>query len=164
MNEWLQVKAVAVSEHLERGGVHSGDATLVMPSQTLNAEQLAKIKADTRKIAKQLNITGPFNTQFLVKGDWVGVIETNLRASRSVPFVSKCLGHNFIDIATRCLVGEEVSNDVDSTTQNLTHVLVKSPQFSFQRLPGADPLLGVEMASTGEVGCFGKTFEEAYVT
>ncbi len=112
-----QLKAVAVSEHLERGGVHSGDATLVMPSQTLTTAQLERIKADTRKIAAKLNITGPFNTQFLVKDDWVGVIETNLRASRSVPFVSKCLGHNFIDIATRCLVGEEVNDAVDSTTQ-----------------------------------------------
>ena len=126
-------------------------------------DQIDRIKTDTAKIAKQLNITGPFNTQFLCKDDWIGVIETNLRASRSVPFVSKCLGRNFIDIAARCLVGQQVDDQVDSTTQDLSHVLVKSPQFSFPRLPGADPLLGVEMSSTGEVACFGKTSEEAYL-
>jgi len=158
-----EVKALAVSEHLERGGVHSGDATLIMPSQNLSEDQLVRIKSDSKKIAKQLNITGPFNTQFLCKDDWVGVIETNLRASRSVPFVAKCLGHNFVDVAARCLVGEKVQDEIDSTTQDLSHVLVKSPQFSFQRLPGADPLLGVEMSSTGEVGCFGKSTEEAFL-
>jgi carbamoyl-phosphate synthase large subunit/carbamoyl-phosphate synthase small subunit len=158
-----EMRALAISEHLERGGVHSGDATLIMPSQNLTQPQIDRIKNDTAKIASQLNISGPFNTQFLCKDDWIGVIETNLRASRSVPFVSKCLGRNFIDIATRSVMGLEEVDYVDSTKQDLSHVLVKSPQFSFQRLPGADPLLGVEMSSTGEVACFGYNTEEAYL-
>ncbi len=152
----------AISEHVENGGVHSGDATLILPSKNLDEKTITNIKNDTAKIAKELNINGPFNTQFLVKDDWIGVIETNLRASRSIPFVSKVYNVDFIRNATRCMLGESV--EYDSRCDNDPgHVGVKSPQFSFHRLLESDPVLGVEMSSTGEVACFGDTLEEAYL-
>jgi len=152
----------AISEHVEKGGVHSGDATLILPSQNINEKTMKIIKENTRAIAKELDITGPFNTQFLAKDDWVGVIETNLRASRSVPFVSKVYDVDFIRDATKAIIGEKMSFN-KKCERNLEHVGVKSPQFSFQRLLGADPVLGVEMSSTGEVACFGQTVEEAFL-
>jgi len=158
----------AISEHLERGGVHSGDATLVLPSFRLSESAKQKMKDDAAAIAKELSVSGPFNTQFLVRpqnegGEWVGVIETNLRASRSVPFVSKVLGVDFIKRATACIVGADTEVPEPKCDTKLSHVGVKCPQFSFQRLIGADPVLGVEMRSTGEVACFGETVEEAYL-
>jgi len=158
----------AISEHLERGGVHSGDATLVLPSFRLSESAKQKMKDDAAAIAKELSVSGPFNTQFLVRpqnegGEWVGVIETNLRASRSVPFVSKVLGVDFIKRATACIVGADTEVPEPKCDTKLSHVGVKCPQFSFQRLLGADPVLGVEMRSTGEVACFGETVEEAYL-
>ena len=161
----------AISEHLERGGVHSGDATLVLPSFRLSEHAKQKMKDDCARIAGELNVCGPFNTQFLVSpsasgaptGEWIGVIETNLRASRSVPFVSKVLGVDFITRATQSTLGVDsgVMDDKCEATPKVTGV--KSPQFSFARLLGADPVLGVEMHSTGEVACFGDTLEEAYL-
>ena len=123
---------------------------------------MTTIKENTRSIAKELNITGPFNTQFLAKDDWVGVIETNLRASRSVHFVSKTYNVDFIRNATKAIMGKEVSFD-PRCDQDPGHIGVKSPQFSFHRLLGADPVLGVEMSSTGEVACFGETVSEAFL-
>jgi len=163
-----EVVAYAISEHLERGGVHSGDATLVLPPFRLSESAKARMKLDTAKIAKELNVSGPFNTQFLVAqnasdDEWVGVIETNLRASRSIPFVSKVLDVDFIDRATQCIMGEDSGLREARCEQTPKHSGVKSPQFSFARLLGADPVLGVEMHSTGEVACFGETVEEAYL-
>lgn len=152
----------AISEHVEKGGVHSGDATLVLPSQNITNEHMEIIKTNTKAIAKELNITGPFNTQFLAKDDWVGVIETNLRASRSVPFVSKVYDIDFIRNATKAIMGQDMKFD-ENCERELDHVGVKSPQFSFPRLLGADPVLGVEMSSTGEVACFGENVEEAFL-
>ena len=152
----------AVSEHVEKGGVHSGDATLLLPSQNIDSETMKTIKENTKAIAKELNITGPFNTQFLAKDNWVGVIETNLRASRSVPFVSKVYNVDFIKNATKAIMGEDVSYD-ERCDQDPGHVGVKSPQFSFHRLLESDPILGVEMSSTGEVACFGENVEEAFL-
>merc|ERR1711871_343907 len=156
------VKAYAVSEHVEKGGTHSGDATLMLPSQSLDDATMKRIKDDTFKIAKELEISGPFNTQFLVKDDWVGVIETNLRASRSMPFVSKVYDVPFIKMATKIMLGEDVDFN-EKCEREIDHVAVKSPQFSFKRLLGADPALGVEMSSTGEVACFGRSVEEAFL-
>lgn len=152
----------AISEHVENGGVHSGDATLVLPSQNLNKNTINTIKENTKSIAKELNITGPFNTQFLVKDDWVGVIETNLRASRSVPFVSKVYNVDFIKNATQAIMGKKPKYDIKCDLDP-GHVGVKSPQFSFHRLLGSDPVLDVEMSSTGEVACFGDNVEEAFL-
>ena len=159
-----ELKAYAISEHVEKGGTHSGDATLLLPAQNISKEVEARIIEDSGKIAAALNISGPFNTQFLVKDDFVGVIETNLRASRSVPFVSKTYDVPFVRLAT------EIMADVDTPVpfasrclDPVEHVAVKSPQFSFKRLLGADPILGVEMSSTGEVACFGATKEEAFL-
>jgi carbamoyl-phosphate synthase large subunit len=152
----------AISEHVENAGVHSGDATLVLPPQRTYLETIRRIRKITGKIAGALCITGPFNIQFIAKGNEVKVIECNLRASRSFPFVSKIRGINFIDAATRVMVGKPVAKDKDSSL-NLDYVGVKAPQFSFMRLDGADPMLGVEMASTGEVGCLGDDFEEAFL-
>ena len=156
--------AYAISEHLERGGVHSGDATLVLPSFRLSNDTKLRMKAASAAIAKELGVSGPFNTQFLVSSDqdWMGVIETNLRASRSVPFVSKATDVDFIELATASIMGEHVPA-VAKCDINPKHTTVKSPQFSFQRLLGADPVLGVEMSSTGEVASFGETVEEAYL-
>jgi carbamoyl-phosphate synthase large subunit len=152
----------AISEHVENAGVHSGDATLVLPPQRTYLETIRRIRKITENIARGLAISGPFNIQFIAKGNEVKVIECNLRASRSFPFVSKVRGINFIDIAVRVMLGRPVAKENDSTL-NLDYVGVKAPQFSFMRLEGADPLLGVEMTSTGEVGCLGDDFEEAFL-
>ncbi|MCG8603562.1 carbamoyl-phosphate synthase (glutamine-hydrolyzing) large subunit [bacterium] len=152
----------AISEHVENAGVHSGDATLVLPPQRTYIETMRQVRSISRKIANALEITGPFNIQFIAKNNAVKVIECNLRASRSFPFVSKVYKTNFIDIATRALLGEDVLK-IDRSFMELEYVGVKAPQFSFTRLQGADPTLGVEMASTGEVGCLGDDFEEAFL-
>ncbi|HLC64693.1 MAG TPA: carbamoyl-phosphate synthase (glutamine-hydrolyzing) large subunit [Candidatus Nanoarchaeia archaeon] len=152
----------AISEHVENAGVHSGDATLVFPAQRTYLETTRKVKAAARKICKALNITGPFNIQFIAKDNNVMVIECNLRASRSFPFVSKILKVNFIEIATRAMVNAEVP-EINKSAFELDYVGVKSPQFSFSRLRGADPVLSVEMASTGEVACLGHDVREAFL-
>jgi carbamoyl-phosphate synthase large subunit len=152
----------AVSEHVENAGVHSGDATLVLPPQRTYLETMRRIRVITVQVARSLNITGPFNIQFLAKDNRVMVIECNLRASRSFPFVSKVLKRNFIDAATRVMMGRAVVAD-DRSFLDLDYVGVKAPQFSFTRLEGADPTLGVEMASTGEVACLGWDFDEAFL-
>jgi carbamoyl-phosphate synthase large subunit len=152
----------AISEHVENAGVHSGDATIVFPPQRTYLETIRRIKLITRQIAEVLKITGPFNIQFIAKDNEVKVIECNLRASRSFPFVSKVLKINFIDIATKLILNESVPV-FRSSAFELDYVGVKAPQFSFTRLKGSDPVLGVEMASTGEVGCLGDDFEEAFL-
>jgi carbamoyl-phosphate synthase large subunit len=152
----------AISEHVENAGVHSGDATLVLPPQRTYLETMRQIRATAEKIARRLEINGPFNIQFIAKNNTVKVIECNLRASRSFPFVSKILRQNFIDLATRVLVGRKV-NRVENRMMDLNYVGVKAPQFSFTRLDGADPTVGVEMASTGEVACLGQDFDEAFL-
>src|SRR2546430_11450567 len=152
----------AISEHVENAGVHSGNATLVLPRQRTYLETIRRIKKTTEKVAQALSISGPVNIQFIAKGNEVKVIECNLRASRSFPFVSKILGKNFIDIATRVIVGKSVPRESDPSL-NPDYVGVKAPQFSFMRLDGADPTLGVEMSSTGEVACLGQDFEEAFL-
>jgi carbamoyl-phosphate synthase large subunit len=152
----------AVSEHIENAGVHSGDATMVLPPQRTYLETVRKIKEISKKLSAALNISGPFNVQFIAKDNEVMVIECNLRASRSMPFVSKVTGLNFVEQATKCLLGKSVSKGEKSFLE-LDHVGVKAPQFSFGRLKGADPVLGVEMASTGEVGCIGSNFEDAFL-
>ncbi len=152
----------AISEHVENAGVHSGDATLVLPPQRTFLETTRRIKKISRKIAQALKINGPFNMQFVAKNNDVKVIECNLRASRSFPFVSKIFKINFIDIATRVIMGHHVPR-IDRSVFDLEYIGVKAPQFSFTRLIGADPTLGVEMASTGEVACLGDDFEEAFL-
>ncbi|KAL8842393.1 MAG: hypothetical protein Q9170_000521 [Blastenia crenularia] len=160
----------AVSEHVEAAGVHSGDATLVLPPVNLDESILARVKTISEKVAKAWNITGPFNMQIIKADDASGgepalkVIECNLRASRSFPFVSKVLGTNFIDIATKALIGRDVPGPVDLMAQKRDYLATKVPQFSWTRLAGADPFLGVEMSSTGEMACFGKDLIEAYWT
>lgn len=160
----------AVSEHVEQAGVHSGDATLVLPPVTLDASIMARLKEIAEKVAKAWSITGPFNMQVIKADDPAGgepalkVIECNLRASRSFPFVSKVLGTNFIDIATKALVGRDVPEPTDLMSIKRDYLATKVPQFSWTRLAGADPFLGVEMASTGEIACFGKDLIEAYWT
>ena len=149
----------AISEHVEDAGVHSGDATLVLPPQTLYIATIRRVKKIATEIARSLDITGPFNMQFLAKHNSVKVIECNLRASRSFPFVSKVTGQNFAEEATRRMLG--VRRDVVNNSLDLDYVGVKVPMFSFSRLVGADPMLGVEMASTGEVGCLGSDLSEA---
>ena len=155
-----EVKAYAISEHVEFAGVHSGDATIVFPAQKLYVETIRRIKKIARSIAKELNISGPFNMQFLAKDNDIKVIECNLRASRSFPFVSKVLKYNFIDMATRIMLGEKVES-LNKSVFDLDYVGVKASQFSFARLLKADPVLGVDMASTGEVGCIGENYYEA---
>ena len=157
-----EVVVSAISEHVENAGVHSGDATLVLPPQRTYLETIRRIKKVTSQIARGLSISGPFNIQFIAKGNEIKVIECNLRASRSFPFVSKICGKNFVDIATRVILGRPMAKEDDSVL-DLGYVGVKAPQFSFMRLDGADPMLGVEMASTGEVGCLGEDFEEAFL-
>jgi carbamoyl-phosphate synthase large subunit len=152
----------AISEHVENAGVHSGDATLVLPPQRTYLETMRRVKIITKEIAAALEITGPFNIQFIAKDNDVKVIECNLRASRSFPFVSKVLKINFIDIATKLMMGEKV-NKIDKSSFDLDYVGVKAPQFSFTRLKGSDPVLGVEMSSTGEVACLGDDFNEAFL-
>lgn len=149
----------AVSEHIEDAGVHSGDATLVLPPQTLYIATIRRVRKIAAALAKALEITGPFNVQFLAKHNTVKVIECNLRASRSFPFVSKVTGTNFAREAMRRMLG--FAGAVQNDSLNLDHVGVKVPMFSFSRLVGADPMLGVEMMSTGEVGCFGDDLHEA---
>ncbi|MGL6226971.1 MAG: carbamoyl-phosphate synthase (glutamine-hydrolyzing) large subunit [Thermoguttaceae bacterium] len=155
--------AYAISEHVEFAGVHSGDATIVFPPQKLYIETIRRIKRISRKIAKALNISGPFNMQFLAKDNDIKVIECNLRASRSFPFVSKVLKIDFIELATKAILGLPVEKPNKSSFE-LDYVGIKAPQFSFSRLAKADPILGVEMASTGEVGCLGEDFYEAILT
>jgi carbamoyl-phosphate synthase large subunit len=150
----------ALSEHIENAGVHSGDATLILPPQRLNLETFNRIKAIAKQIARALNISGPFNIQLLAKENRIKVIECNLRSSRSFPFASKVTNVNFARLATRALLGI-APTDTRYQTVDLDHVGVKAPQFSFSRLRGADPQLGIEMSSTGEVACFGATAEEA---
>jgi carbamoyl-phosphate synthase large subunit len=157
-----KVQIYAISEHVEDAGVHSGDATIVLPPQKTYLETLRRVKKIGKEIAKGLNITGPFNIQFLAKNNEIKVIECNLRASRSFPFVSKVTGYNFIDVATKAMLGQ-LKKDVRYQTVDLDYVGVKFPQFSFPRLKGADPVLGVEMASTGEVACFGENLEAAFL-
>jgi carbamoyl-phosphate synthase large subunit len=152
----------AVSEHVENAGVHSGDATLVLPPQRTYLETVRRIRRISARIAQALRIHGPFNIQFLARGNEVSVIECNLRASRSFPFVSKVLRTNFIDVAVGVMM-ERPRELAPVSAMDLDYVGVKAPQFSFTRLEGADPVLGVEMASTGEVGCLGDDFEEAFL-
>ncbi|MDP7454841.1 MAG: carbamoyl-phosphate synthase large subunit, partial [Candidatus Peribacteraceae bacterium] len=158
-----KVLLYAISEHIENAGVHSGDATIVLPPQRVNLETLRRVKGIAKKIAKGLSISGPFNIQFLARSNRLKVIECNLRASRSFPFASKVTGENFITLATKALLGK-APLDKRYQTVDLDHVGVKAAQFSFSRLKGADPRLGVEMASTGEVACFGNDVEEALMT
>ncbi len=157
-----EILLYAISEHIENAGVHSGDATLVLPPQRVHIETIRKLKKISKKIAKGLNISGPFNIQFLAR-DTLKVIECNLRASRSFPFASKVTGHNFVTLATQALL-HRAPTDVQYQTLDLNHVAVKAAQFSFSRLKGADPRLGVEMVSTGEVACFGDSAGEALIT
>ncbi|MFC1648047.1 carbamoyl-phosphate synthase (glutamine-hydrolyzing) large subunit [Nanoarchaeota archaeon] len=157
-----EIVCYAISEHIENAGVHSGDATLVFPAQNLYLETIRKIKKSTRAIAKKLNITGPFNIQYLAKENEIKVIECNLRASRSFPFVSKVLKLNLIDIASKAIMGEKIP-EINKSSFELDYVGIKAPQFSFTRLHGADPQLGVEMASTGEVACLGEDIHDAFL-
>jgi carbamoyl-phosphate synthase large subunit len=150
----------AISEHIEFAGVHSGDATIMFPPQKVYVETIRRIKKISREIAQELQISGPFNIQFLAKDNDVKVIECNLRASRSLPFVSKVLKTNFIDFAVRIMLGQKVEKP-GKTLFDIDHIGVKASQFSFSRLSKADPVLGVDMASTGEVGCIGDDYYEA---
>ncbi|MFL6572409.1 MAG: carbamoyl-phosphate synthase (glutamine-hydrolyzing) large subunit [Burkholderiales bacterium] len=157
-----EIIASAVSEHVENAGVHSGDATLVLPPQRTYLETVRRIRRISAAIARALEIHGPFNIQFLAKGNAVSVIECNLRASRSFPFVSKVLRLNLVELAAAVMMGRPVAVH-GAASVDLDYVGVKAPQFSFMRVEGADPVLGVEMASTGEVGCLGDDFEEAFL-
>jgi len=150
-----------ISEHVELSGVHSGDATVVIPPQTTYLETVRRAKGITKAIARALGINGPFNVQFLARQNEISVIECNLRASRSFPFVSKATGYDFIEIAAKAMLGEEVRGRYQ--TLDLDYVAVKVPQFSFSRLKGADPVLYVEMTSTGESACLGDSLEEAWL-
>jgi len=152
----------AMSEHIELAGVHSGDATMVLPPQRIYLETVKRVKRVARELARSLEITGPFNVQFIAKDNDVKVIECNLRASRSFPFVSKVFKHNFIDIATRAILGRAIPA-IDKSSLELDYVGVKSAQFSFSRLKEADPVCHVEMASTGEVGCLGDDVYDAFL-
>lgn len=152
----------AVSEHVENAGVHSGDATLVLPPVSLSEQDMARLKEIAEKVGTAFKITGPYNMQIIKNGDELKVVECNIRASRSFPFVSKVLGKNFIDVATKAIVNKDVPEPVDLMAVKRDYVATKVPQFSFTRLAGADPFLGVEMTSTGEVACFGKDLIEAY--
>ena len=155
-----EVVEYAISEHVEFAGVHSGDATLVFPAQQIYFSTARQIKKISRMIAKELNISGPFNVQFLARKNEVKVIECNLRASRSFPFVSKVLKRNFIETATRIMLDAPYSQP-DKSAFDIDRIGVKASQFSFARLQNADPVLGVDMSSTGEVGCLGDDFNEA---
>ncbi len=155
-----EIVTYAISEHIEFAGVHSGDATIQFPPQKLYVETVRRIKRIARQIAEALQITGPFNIQFLAKDNDIKVIECNLRASRSFPFVSKVLKLNFIELATRVMLGEKVEKP-GKNEFDLDYVGIKASQFSFSRLQKADPVLGVDMASTGEVGCIGDDYYEA---
>ncbi|MCH9624853.1 MAG: Carbamoyl-phosphate synthase large chain [Chlamydiales bacterium] len=150
----------AISEHIENAGVHSGDATIVLPPQKLYLETIRQTKSITRQIVQALKITGPFNLQFIAKGNALKVIECNVRASRSFPFVSKVTGHHLIEIATEVMLGTYIKKPYN--TLDLDHVGIKTPQFSYQRLKGANPVAHVEMASTGEVACLGGNLFDAF--
>ena len=152
-----EVVEYAISEHVEFAGVHSGDATLVFPAQKIYFATARRIKKISRQIAKELNISGPFNIQFLARNNEVKVIECNLRASRSFPFVSKVLKRNFIETATKIMLDAPYSRP-DNSAFDIDWIGVKASQFSFSRLHNADPVLGVDMSSTGEVGCIGDDF------
>ncbi len=156
------IVAYAISEHIEYAGVHSGDATIQFPPQKLYVETVRRIRRISRQIASALEISGPFNIQFLAKNNDIKVIECNLRASRSFPFVSKVLKINLIDLATRVMLGLDVEKP-GKNAFDLDYVGIKASQFSFSRLQGADPVLGVDMASTGEVGCIGNDSSEALI-
>lgn len=158
-----EILMYAISEHIEFAGVHSGDATIQFPAQKLYVETVRRIKRISKQIAKELNISGPFNIQYLAKGNEIKVIECNLRASRSFPFVSKVLKINFIELATRIMLGLKVEKP-NKNEFDLDYVGIKASQFSFNRLQKADPVLGVDMASTGEVGCLGDDVSEAVLT
>ncbi|MHB9054561.1 MAG: carbamoyl-phosphate synthase (glutamine-hydrolyzing) large subunit [Paludibacteraceae bacterium] len=153
----------AISEHVEFAGVHSGDATIQFPPQKIYTQTVRRIKHIAREIARELHISGPFNIQFLGKDNDIKVIECNLRASRSFPFVSKVLKINFIELATQVMLGKEVKKP-ERSAFDLDYVGIKASQFSFTRLQKADPVLGVDMASTGEVGCIGTNFDDALLT
>ncbi|MHC5080069.1 MAG: carbamoyl-phosphate synthase (glutamine-hydrolyzing) large subunit [Planctomycetota bacterium] len=155
-----EIKLYAISEHIENAGVHSGDATMVLPAQRIYLETQRKIKRITQGVAERLKITGPFNIQFIASENEIYIIELNLRASRSFPFVSKVYDRNFIELAMRAIVGDTIPK---TRKIDLDYVAVKAPQFSFSRLKNAEPALGVEMSSTGEVACFGEWISEAYL-
>lgn len=157
-----EIVCAAISEHVENAGVHSGDAVLVLPPQRTYLETIRQIKKSSEKIAKSLHINGPFNIQFIAKDNNVKVIECNLRASRSFPFVSKTLKTNFIEAAAKVIAGKKVEKKEDMGFYH-DYVGVKAPEFSFTRLEGADPTTGVEMTSTGEVACLGNDFNEAFL-
>ncbi|TAK58612.1 carbamoyl-phosphate synthase (glutamine-hydrolyzing) large subunit [Patescibacteria group bacterium] len=154
-----KLEIYAITEHVENAGTHSGDATVVLPPQRTYLETIRRAKRIAKKVVKELKITGPFNIQFLAKENKLQVIETNVRASRSFPFVSKVTGYNFIELATKAMLGKDISGHYQ--TLELDYVAVKSPQFSYSRIKGADPLGYVEMASTGEVAAFGDSYPEA---
>jgi carbamoyl-phosphate synthase large subunit len=156
-----EILIYAISEHVENAGIHSGDATMILPPQFTYLETMRRIKKIAKRISNSLNITGPFNIQFIAKSNEVKVIECNLRASRSFPFVSKVTKLNFIENATNAIMGKHKHQKYN--TLDLDYVGVKAPQFSFSRLHGADPISGVEMASTGEVACLGENVQEAYL-
>ncbi|XP_005279740.2 carbamoyl-phosphate synthase [ammonia], mitochondrial [Chrysemys picta bellii] len=162
-----KVVSHAISEHVEDAGVHSGDATLMLPTQTISQGALEKVKIITKKIARAFSISGPFNVQFLVRGNDVLVIECNLRASRSFPFVSKTIGVDFIDVATKVMIGEKIDESSLPTLERpiipSEYVGIKAPMFSWPRLRDADPILRCEMASTGEVACFGESIHSAFL-
>jgi carbamoyl-phosphate synthase large subunit len=151
----------AVIEHVEQAGVHSGDAVMSIPPQTLSSNIIGKIEEHSRAIARALQIKGPFNIQYLVKNGEVSVIECNLRASRSLPYVSKTRGVNLIEVSTAIMLGKKLKDLGLADLPAVSHVGVKVPQFSFMRLTGADPTLGVEMLSTGEAACIGENFADA---
>ena len=155
-----EIIAYAISEHIEFAGVHSGDATIQFPPQKLYMETIRRVKRISKLIAKELQISGPFNIQFLAKGNAIKVIECNLRASRSFPFISKVLKINFIDLATQIMLGKKVEKP-HKTLFDIDYVGIKASQFSFSRLQKADPVLGVDMVSTGEVGCLGNDTNDA---
>jgi carbamoyl-phosphate synthase large subunit len=157
-----EIKLSAICEHVENAGVHSGDATLVTPPQKLYLETMNRIRKISQKIVAHLKLSGPVNFQFIAKNNEIKVIECNLRASRSIPFVSKVYDINFIELATQAILGKQIDR-VYSNAADLDFVGVKAPQFSFTRLKGADPLTGVEMASTGEVACLGRDLREAFL-
>lgn len=155
-----EIKAFVISEHIENAGVHSGDATIVLPPQKIYVETQRKIEDVGKKLAKELSITGPFNIQFLAKDNEISVIEINLRASRTFPFISKVTGVDFIKLSVNAFFQKQTERIL---VNSIKSVAVKVPQFSFARLTGADPILHVEMASTGEVACFGDDLEEAFL-
>jgi carbamoyl-phosphate synthase large subunit len=158
-----EILLYSIGEHVENAGVHSGDATVVIPPQRLYVETIRRIKEASRKISSALNITGPFNIQYLAKENRLRVIECNLRASRTFPFASKVLRHDMIELATKAMLGAPIEKILGSSI-DLDRVGVKAAQFSFSRLKGADPTMGVAMASTGEVGCIGSDMDEAFLT